>query len=82
MYPEVFAALREARSVRAARGEATNGGQALAGVILGVVAILFGATLLVAIVTVADDDADRDRPSSSYSRTVTERVDDRLPSGS
>ncbi|MBM7171260.1 DUF4190 domain-containing protein [Streptomyces sp. G44] len=43
---------------KARRGEATNGGQALAGIICGVVGIVLGVALLVVTVVTADDETD------------------------
>ncbi|MGA4846421.1 DUF4190 domain-containing protein [Streptomyces sp. G5(2025)] len=43
---------------KARRGEATNGGQALAGIICGVVGIALGAALLVITIVMADEETD------------------------
>ncbi|QES46263.1 hypothetical protein DEJ49_26885 [Streptomyces venezuelae] len=43
---------------KARRGEATNAGQALAGIICGAVGIVLGVALLVILVVVPDDDSD------------------------
>ncbi|MFE0177386.1 DUF4190 domain-containing protein [Streptomyces sp. NPDC059002] len=43
---------------KARRGEATNGGQALAGIICGAVGIVLGVALLVILVVAPDDEGD------------------------
>ncbi|MEV0124619.1 DUF4190 domain-containing protein [Streptomyces sp. NPDC050703] len=43
---------------KAKRGEATNGGQALAGIICGAVGVVLGAALLVLLIVVPDDALD------------------------
>jgi hypothetical protein len=65
----VFGALGQGR---AKRGEATNGGMALAGIILGAIGVLLGAAVLaIGIVGIMEDagkDGPRRGPSSSNSR--------------
>ncbi|MEU1019777.1 DUF4190 domain-containing protein [Streptomyces sp. NPDC005900] len=57
---------------RARRGEATNGGQALAGIICGAVGIVLGVALLVVLLVVPDEDMDAGR--SAMSATTAESV--------
>ncbi|MEV8534220.1 DUF4190 domain-containing protein [Streptomyces sp. NPDC051211] len=60
---------------RAARGEADNGGVALAGIILGAVGIVVGTLLLALLFAdMADDDGDRDGGSEYDPPTSTSQV--------
>ncbi|MFI1682325.1 DUF4190 domain-containing protein [Streptomyces sp. NPDC020607] len=60
---------------KARRGEATNGGQALAGIICGAVGVVLGVALLVILVVVPDDDegggSSRDEPGYSAAATTS-----------
>lgn len=59
---------------RARRGEATNPGQALAGIICGAAGIVLGGALLVVLIVVPDDALEEDGSASedgSYSAAAT-----------
>ncbi|MEV8319994.1 DUF4190 domain-containing protein [Streptomyces sp. NPDC059900] len=65
----IFGAIGRAR---AKRGEATNPGQALAGIICGVAGIVLGVALMVVLVVMPDDAFEEDGASDdgSYSATL------------
>ncbi|MCM2578889.1 DUF4190 domain-containing protein [Streptomyces meridianus] len=58
--------------IRASKGEATNGGQALAGLILGIVAILVSLGFLTAVIVAAESEDEPAADSGSYSLVLTE----------
>ena len=66
--------------IRASKGEATNGGQALAGLILGIVAILVSIGVLTAVIVSAENAENEDGPAAdtgSYSLVLAEDGDRR-----
>ena len=67
----VFGALGRGRAVR---GEATNGGQATAGLVLGAVAIVLAVGVVIVLLAVGAGNhaPDDDRPSSSFSLSFTD----------
>jgi hypothetical protein len=63
----IFGAIGRAR---ASRGEAVNGGQALAGLILGVVAVIVGTIILVAVIADAQGDFDNSTDADPYATAL------------
>ncbi|MEU3740913.1 DUF4190 domain-containing protein [Streptomyces sp. NPDC032198] len=57
---------------RARRGEATNPGQALAGIICGIAGIVLGVALLVVLIVVPDDAFEEDGASGTPGHSTTQ----------